>query len=118
MPESNQSEEPISGRGEKQVVPSRYVFASRRWLLLLVMYTLGLPVFFAILIPPAIGGWILWHQYALYREEGRWHEFSLYGLATLTLDERIATRLGWPSLAGCGGYQSAVPTSPNSSEAG
>lgn len=108
MPESQQVEEPISGSGEKPVDPARFVFTSRKWLLLLVMYTLGLPVFFAVLAPPAAGSWILWHQYALYREQGRWHEFSLYGLATLTLDGNLAERLAWPGLAACEGYQSVV----------
>ena len=116
MAESQQGGEPISGRRERQVDPTKYVFTSRRWLLLLVMYTLGLPVFFAILIPPAIGGWILWHQYTLYREEGRWHEFSLYGLSTLTLNENLAARLGVPGLAACSAYPPTVLPSVPSEE--
>ena len=114
MPESHHGEEPLSGKDNQQANPARYVFASRRWLLLLVMYILGLPVFFAILVPPSVGGWILWHQYALYREEGRWHEFSLYRLATLTVDEGLTARLLWPGLAACTEYRSDVPSTGSS----
>ena len=97
-------EEPIADGGGMPHSPHRLVFASRKWLLMLVMFTLGAPVFLVMLGPPIAGGWILWHQFALYQDDGRWHAFSFFELTTLTLDEDLAGKLRWPGLAVCNGF--------------
>ena len=95
------------------VAPRRLVSASRKWLLMLAMFALGIPVFFVMLGPPIAGGWILWRQYALYREDGRWRAFSLLELATLTLDENLAANLRWPGLAACKGFRETQMAGPS-----
>lgn len=113
MPRPPHDEETKSNTGGMPVVPRRLVSGSRKGLLMLVMFALGIPVFFVMLAPPLAGGWILWQQYALYRDDGRWREFSLFELATLTLDENLAANLHWPGLAVCNGLLEAAPPGPN-----
>jgi hypothetical protein len=100
-------EVPITNGGGMPNAPHRLVFASRKWLLMLVMFVLGAPVFLVMIGPPIAGGWILWHQYALYRDDGRWREFSFFELTTLTLDKDLAANLRWPGLAVCDGFSGA-----------
>lgn len=112
MPRPSKDEKPVSGRVEIPEVPLRPASVSRKGLLLLVMYVLGIPVFLVMLIPPITGGWILLHQYILYRTDERWHEFSLFEFATQTLDEELAGNLGWPELAACNRFREAVAPGP------
>jgi hypothetical protein len=86
---------------------------------MLVMFVLGAPVFLVMLGPPIAGGWILWYQYALYRDDGRWREFSFFELTTLTLDKNLAADLRWPGLAVCNGFpetESAVASEQSTQE--
>ena len=79
MPRPPHNQEPLSDGGVMPApeAPRRLVSASRKWLLMLVMFALGIPVFLVMLGPPIAAGWILWQQYALYRDDGRWRAFSL-----------------------------------------
>ena len=104
MPLPPHDEEPRPDNGGMPAEPPRPVFSSRKWLIMLAMFTLGAPVFLVMLGPPIAGGWILWHQVALYRDDGRWHRFSFFELMTLTVDDDLAANLRWPGLAVCRGF--------------
>ena len=78
----------------------RYAF-QRKALIVLAMLVLGLPVFVVLFSPPVAGGLILWHQIGLYRQDGRWRAFSLFELATNTVDRDLTDKLRWPALSLC-----------------
>ena len=77
-----------------------YAF-QRTLLIVLAMLVLGMPVFVVLFSPPFAGGWILWHQSKLYRQDGRWRAFSLFELVTHTVDRDLTERLGWSGLSSC-----------------
>ena len=112
MPQPSRDEKPISDGGRMAEVPRRLASASRKGLLMLAMFALGVPVFLVLLGPPIAGGWILVQQYALYRDDGRWREFSLFELTTLTLDEKLAANLRWPGLTACYGFRETQGAGP------
>ena len=105
MPPLPEEGKPISGSGKMPERPSRRVSLIRRQMLFLAMFILGLPVILVMLGPPLVGSWILWRQFALFQEDGQWHRFSLFELATRTADQKLAVSLGWPSLAVCNEFQ-------------
>jgi hypothetical protein len=102
--------------------PGSVLSSDRAWLVYVAMLVLGLPVLFVIVAPLAVGGWILWHQTAIYRAERQWPQFSLFELATRTAKPELAMRLSWPELSVCeqfGGEHNSNDTAgalPNESE--
>jgi len=99
-----ESKGPISGGGKAPQKPAPSLPAapaSRKWIIYLAIFVLGLPVFLVMFGPPAAGGWILWEQFALYWHDGSWRELSLFSLATRTVDPNLAGNLRWPDLAVC-----------------
>ena len=91
------------GKGKRPARPGQQVPGSlhKKLLLVLSMLVLGMPVFVVLLGPVLAGGWILWYQVALYRQDGRWRSFSLFELATRTVDREFSDGLQWPALSSC-----------------
>lgn len=92
------------GRPEQPIPPVQPAF-QRKLLLILGMAVLGLPVFLVLLGPPLAGAWILWNQFALYRNDARWRPSSVFEWVTDTVDQDLAENLGWPGFASCSEFQ-------------
>ena len=86
----------------------------KKLLLILSMLILGMPVFAVFLGPIFAGGWILWFQIALYRQDSQWRAFSLFELVTRTVDREISERLQWPALSSCNEIGSSRKPGANS----
>ena len=85
----------------------------KKLLLVLSMLVLGSPVFVVLFSPVFAGGWILWFQIALYRQDGRWRAFSLFELATRTVDREFSDELQWPALSSCNEIESSRKPTEN-----
>ena len=104
---STPEDEKMAGKGgtpEQPSPPAQFAF-QRKFLLIVGMVVLGLPVFLVLLSPPLVGAWILWHQFALYENDARWRPFSVSEWMTDTVDQDLAENLGWPGLASCSEFQ-------------
>ena len=106
MPQPPEEEQGLAS-GETPKEPRLRDSSNRKWVLYLVMLVLGLPVVFVMLAPPFAGGWILWNQIALYRQDEGWREFSLFDLATGTVEPELAANIRWPGLAVCNEFRGA-----------
>ena len=104
---STPEDEKMAGKGgtpEQPIPPAQFAF-QRKFLLIVGMVVLGLPVFLVLLSPPLVGAWILWHQFALYENDARWRPFSVSEWVTYTVDQDLAENLGWPGLASCNQFR-------------
>ena len=84
----------------------------KKGFLSVVLVVLVLPVLLVLFSPLFAGGFVLWSQIALYSEEDNWSSFSVFEMATHTVDLRLADRLYWPALSSCKGAQSSLESVP------
>lgn len=109
MPPMSENNPEASVRRATPAQPGQHPPSSiqRKLLLILTMLVLGLPVIVVMLAPPSAGGWILWRQVALYRQDGRWRALSLFELATYTVDREFSDALRWPGVSSCSEFVSS-----------
>ena len=116
MSPSSEDSTEAAGRRETPKQPGQQVPDSlqKKLLLVLSMLVLGMPVFIVLFGPVFAGGWILWYQFALYRQDGQWRAFSLFELVTRTVNREISDELQWPTLSSCSEIGSSRKPGANS----
>ena len=110
MPPTPEDERVMAGEGRRPepLTPPAQSSFQKKLILIFAMIVLGLPVFLVLLVPPVAGAFILWHQFAAYRNDSRWRRFSVYEWGTATVDQDLAAKLGRPELASCNQFRESA----------
>ena len=110
MPPIPEDEKRVADKGgtPEQPIPTVRSSFQKQIVLILAMAVLGLPVLVVVLGPPMTGAWILWRQFARYRTDARWRQFSVFEWTTHTVEQDLAEDLGWPGLASCSEFRKSA----------
>lgn len=77
----------------------------KKMLIRLLLVIIGLPIYllgYCLAVLPVLGGGaLLSMQMYLFLQDGRWYSFSVFEVATRTVDERLSTKLNEPMLSSC-----------------